>query len=82
MRTLHALAFIFAALFAQPASAEFVAHEWGTFTSLVGSNGISQNPWSYQDGLCAKAIRCASCLHAVQPIKGTKGFGRCLVLIR
>ncbi len=49
MRTLHALAFMFAALFAQPASAEFVAHEWGTFTSLVGSNGISQNGMYHED---------------------------------
>jgi hypothetical protein len=31
------------------AKAKFVAHEWGTFTSLVGSNGITQNGMYHED---------------------------------
>jgi hypothetical protein len=34
---------------AQPTLAAFEAHEWGTFTSLVGSNGISQNGMYHED---------------------------------
>src|SRR5262245_27648507 len=29
--------------------AAFDAHEWGTFTSLVGSNGITQNGMYHED---------------------------------
>ena len=40
--------FVFA-LTAQSALAQFEAHEWGTFTSLVGSNGITQNGMYHED---------------------------------
>lgn len=33
------------------AKSNFVAHEWGTFTSLVGSNGITQNGMYHEDEL-------------------------------
>ena len=46
MRTLPLLVF---ALNAQSAFAQFEAHEWGTFTSLVGSNGITQNGMYHED---------------------------------
>lgn len=31
------------------AQAKFEAHEWGTFTSLVGSNGVTQNGMYHED---------------------------------
>ena len=34
---------------AQSAMARYEAHEWGTFTSLVGSNGITQNGMYHED---------------------------------
>ena len=33
------------------ARADFIAHEWGTFTSLVGSNGIRQDGMYHEDEL-------------------------------
>lgn len=36
-------------LSALPASAKYEAHEWGTFTSLVGSNGKTQNGMYHED---------------------------------
>jgi hypothetical protein len=36
-------------LYATNSYALFEAHEWGTFTSLVGSNGISQNGMYHED---------------------------------
>ncbi|MGZ3670257.1 MAG: hypothetical protein ACXWR4_10155, partial [Bdellovibrionota bacterium] len=38
-----------ALLASQPAFAKYEAHEWGTFTSLVGSNGITQNGMYHED---------------------------------
>lgn len=38
-----------ALLLAPSAFASLEAHEWGTFTSLVGSNGISQNGMYHED---------------------------------
>lgn len=46
MRLLPLLVF---ALTAQSAFAQFEAHEWGTFTSLAGSNGITQNGMYHED---------------------------------
>jgi len=44
------LLFLFTAFLSAPsASAQFEAHEWGTFTSLVGSNGITQNGMYHED---------------------------------
>lgn len=48
MRTLLIPLFT-ALLAAQSALAGFEAREWGTFTSLVGSNGISQNGMYHED---------------------------------
>jgi hypothetical protein len=47
MRTLFPL--IVLALTSQSALAQFEAHGWGTFTSLVGSNGITQNGMYHED---------------------------------
>ncbi|MGZ3655349.1 MAG: hypothetical protein ACXVCS_07325 [Bdellovibrionota bacterium] len=38
-----------ALLASQPAFAKYEAHEWGTFTSLVWSNGITQNGMYHED---------------------------------
>jgi hypothetical protein len=40
---------LFALVLTQPAFAKLEVHEWGTFTSLVGSNGITQNGMYHED---------------------------------
>jgi hypothetical protein len=37
------------ALIAQSSMANYEAHEWGTFTSLVGSNGVTQHGMYHED---------------------------------
>ena len=40
---------LIASLISSAAQAKFEAHEWGTFTSLVGSNGITQKGMYHED---------------------------------
>lgn len=47
MRPLIALLTLLTAT--QPAFAKLEVHEWGTFTSLVGSNGVTQNGMYHED---------------------------------
>jgi len=49
MRTYTILFLLSTLTFANGAFAKFEAHEWGTFTSLVGSNGITQNGMYHED---------------------------------
>ena len=44
----HLLLLVFIQLFAFKALS-YEAHEWGTFTSLVGSNGVTQNGMYHED---------------------------------
>lgn len=41
--------FNFLMLLSLNARADYVAHEWGTFTSLMGSNGVRQNGMYHED---------------------------------
>lgn len=43
------IAFLLSLLIISPAQARFEAHEWGTFTSLVGSDGVSQHGLYHED---------------------------------
>lgn len=48
MRTINIITYLLAATITTAASA-FEAHEWGTFTSLVGSDGRTQNGMYHED---------------------------------
>lgn len=49
MRSIKITALILSTLYAPAGLAKFEAHEWGTFTSLVGSNGITQHGMYHED---------------------------------
>ncbi len=49
LRHRYLLPFALSLALAQNATAAFEATEWGTFTSLVGSNGITQNGMYHED---------------------------------
>lgn len=49
MRTRYLLSLISLFLISTNSFASFEAHEWGTFTSLVGSNGVTQNGMYHED---------------------------------
>ena len=49
MRSLGKLAFTVLLMAGQNSLAKFEAHEWGTFTSLVGSDGITQDGMYHED---------------------------------
>lgn len=49
MRSTQALLTVLMIMTSLPSYAQFEAHEWGTFTSLVGSNGVTQNGMYHED---------------------------------
>jgi hypothetical protein len=50
---------------------EYVAHEWGTFTSLVGSNGVAQQGLHHGDETLPSFVECPLGM----------GYSRCLSLV-
>ena len=48
-----------------PASNRLVVHEWGTFTSLVGSNGQAQNGMYHEDEALPDFVKLAEAFGAV-----------------
>lgn len=49
MRSIYVLTLMTTLFNAQSGMAKFEAHEWGTFTSLVGSNGVTQHGMYHED---------------------------------
>src|SRR5262245_57320648 len=49
MRSIKSFLVVLSLTLSQAAQGAFKAHEWGTFTSLVGSNGITQQGLFHED---------------------------------